>query len=181
MSTYEEDGDLIRALVHEDLQLRGTLDQHKSSYRRQIQELKAMFRDTKRKKEKTTEERSSKKGPSVDPTPSSSSSSSSSAVSSVFADILLQLRVELDEKWVPLSQAERELNCEVRSECRKVRVYDHQSTAFIISLLHLIELAPVERSFKSEDAYLMLAPYIILCYHVLCVFCCVALVRCLPC
>ena len=129
---YEEDGDLIRALIHEDLQLRGTLDLHKLGYRRQIQELKAMLRDTKRKKEKSAEERSSKKGPSVEPT----SSSSSSAVSSVFADILLQLRVELDEKWAPLSLAESQLHCEVRSECRKVRADNHWSTTVIVSPTH---------------------------------------------
>lgn len=121
VTQYENNRTELQSLIDDDLAHRVGLEEHKRSYRLQIQELKSMLKEIIKKKQKEKEKDEKKEGDVVSAGPGSAAlQRTSSAVISVFADILLHVRNDLTQTWNPLDEEQRTLYAAVKLDYRKV-------------------------------------------------------------
>ena len=114
----------ITSLVNDHLDYAIALAEHKKSCRLQVHDLKSMLKEVDKcnRKNKLEIIKYNEKSDQIDGDTENSFRLSTSAVAAVFADILLQARMDLAERWDPLCLLEKDLFTAVLLDYRKVQI-----------------------------------------------------------
>ena len=123
--SYNANNNSITSLMKYNSELLAALDKHKRGYRHQIHDLKMMLKETAKCNRKVKSEHVKHNGRQDNSSVSVENevSGSNNAVAAVFADILLQARMDLGQLWEPLGALERDLFATVLLDYRKVCVH----------------------------------------------------------
>ena len=121
--SYNANNNSITSLMKYNSELLAALDKHKRGYRHQIHDLKMMLKETAKCNSKVKSEHVKHNGRQDNISGENEVNGSNNAVAAVFADILLQARMDLGQLWEPLGALERDLFATVLLDYRKVCVY----------------------------------------------------------